>query len=425
MRDLSTSSVDNSNSDETLYTPQWARRVAGGGVAWFSGGVRAPFSMAYGNPDPALFPSEGIAAAAARVLADPDRAAVALQYGSIQGQPKMIALVASRLEEEGIHVNTENVIITNGASSAISLATRALIDEGDAVLVEAPSFPGALSVYQRAGAELINLPMGPQGIDVAAAESLLASLHVRGIRPKILYTIPTFQNPSGLTIPAAARRSLVAIAQRYDLLIIEDDAYRDLYYDAQNAPLPESLYAIDHDSRVVRTGTFSKILAPGMRLGWAIAQPEIIRRMLLLKEEGGTVPFSQYVAAEYARDGALTRHIKTLVEAYRAKRDAAISALERYFPSEASWTRPSGGFFVWVTLPASVEPTRLAALAAEQGVEYLPGEPCFAQQPPVPCTCIRLSYSLLAPDEIEEAIKRLGQAISTLLLPSTQNRTTT
>ncbi|MEO8288242.1 MAG: PLP-dependent aminotransferase family protein [Chloroflexota bacterium] len=404
------------STQESLYTPQWARRVAAGGTAWFSGGVSAPYSMAYGNPDPALFPADDVAAAAARILADPRRAALALQYGNIQGLPELIEMLAAKLHrEEGISVTRENIIITNGASSAIGLAARSLIDEGDAILVEAPSFPGALGVLQRTGAELINMPMGPQGIDVEATEALLNALHLRGIRPKILYTIPTFQNPSGLTIPAAARSALLDIARRYDLMVIEDDAYRELYYDSAQGSLPPTLYSLDVEGRVIRTGTFSKILAPGMRLGWAVAQPDIIRRMLLLKEEGGTSPFAQHVAAEYAGDGALTTHIAALVAAYAAKRDAMLTASDRYFPPGVEWTRPSGGFFVWVTLPPTVAPDRLAQLAREQGVEYLPGEPCFAQPPAVPGTYVRLSYSLLGLADIDEAIKRLGQVITTLL----------
>jgi 2-aminoadipate transaminase len=401
---------------DTRYTPEWSRRVASGGAAWFIGGVRAPLSMAYGNPDPALFPVEGIAEAVAHILSDPARAAVALQYGSVQGQPEMLSLVADKLHrEEGIKVTQENIVITNGASAAIGLAARSLIDEGDVVLVEAPSFPGALSVFQRAGAELVNLPMGPEGINVAATESLLGSLQARGVQPKILYTIPTFQNPSGLTIPEASRVGLLALARRYNMAVIEDDAYRDLYYDACDGPLPKSLYALDGEGRVIRTGTFSKILTPGMRLGWAIAQPEIIQKMLLLKEEGGTVPFSQHVAVEYARDGTLTQHIGALVDAYRAKRDAMLSALDRHFPPGVEWTRPAGGFFVWASLPPTVNPGKLAGLAREEGVEYLPGESCFAQPPAVPGTYVRLSFSLLGVEEIEEAIKRLGRVIRSLL----------
>jgi DNA-binding transcriptional MocR family regulator len=328
----------------------------------------------------------------------------------------MLALIADKLQrEEAIRVNPENIVITNGASAAISLVARSLIDEGDVVLVEAPSFPGALSVYKRAGARLVNLPMGAHGIDVDATENLLASLHAQGVRPKILYTIPTFQNPTGLTIPQPARAALVDLASRYDFVIIEDDAYRDLYYDAASGALPTSLYALDDEGRVVRTGTFSKILAPGMRLGWAIAQAEIVQRMLLLKEEGGTSSFAQHVAAEYACEGALASHITTLVEAYRAKRDAMLYALDHHFPPAVKWTRPSGGFFVWATLPPSIDPHALVSLARAEGVEYLPGEWCFAQPPANPGTYMRLSFSLLSASEIEEAIKKLGSVVRTLL----------
>jgi 2-aminoadipate transaminase len=152
-----------------------------------------------------------------------------------------------------------------------------------------------------------------------------------------------------------------------------------------------------------------------MRLGWAIAHPEMIRKMLLLKEEGGTVPFSQHVAVEYERDGALSRHIPALIAAYRAKRDAMLAALDRHFPPSVHWTHPSGGFFVWATLPPTVDPANLAALAHEQGVDYLPGESCFAQPPSAPGTFLRLSYSLLSPTEIEEAVKRLAGVLRPLL----------
>ena len=259
------------------------------------------------------------------------------------------------------------------------------------------------------------MPMGPQGIDVDATESLLVSLQARGVHPKILYTIPTFQNPTGLTIPEGARVALLDLARRYNLVVIEDDAYRDLYYDACDGPLPSSFYKLDREGRVIRTGTFSKILTPGMRLGWAIAQPAIIQKMLLLKEEGGTVPFSQHVAVEYARDGALTEHIAALVDAYRAKRDAMLTALDRYFRQgrngharrEAS---SCGSLFR--------QPSTLASwlrLARKEGVEYLPGESCFAQPPSMPGTYLRLSFSLLSVDEIEEAIVRLGRVIGSLL----------
>jgi 2-aminoadipate transaminase len=397
---------------ETLFTPHWSRRVADGGDAWYGGGVRVPLSMAFGNPSPDLFPAGEVAAAAGRVLADPERAAVALQYGSVRGLPEFMAMLADKLDlEEGLKVAPENLVITSGAAGAIGLVARAFLDEGDTVLVEGPTWPGALSIFKRVGAIAQNLPLGPDGIDVPATEALLEDLSARGERPRLLYTIPNLQNPTGLTLPQTSRAALLALARRFDLVILEDDAYRDLYYDAHNGPLPTSLYALDTEGRVVRTGTLSKILAPGMRIGWAIATPEIISRMLLLKEEGGTSPFTQHTAVEYGKNGVLMAHIAALVDAYGTRRDAMLAALERHFPPEARWTRPVGGFFVWATLPPSIDPAQLATRAREEGVEYLPGEVCFAQPPAQPGTYMRLSFSLLSPDDAEEAIKRLGRVI--------------
>jgi DNA-binding transcriptional MocR family regulator len=372
--------------------------------------------MMYGMPDPTLFPASGLSAAAARVLEDPSRAAVALQYGTIQGEPDLIAMLVDKLShDEDLSISPSNLLITAGAAAAIGLAARALINEGDTVLVEAPSFTGVMNVLRHAGAELRSVPMGPDGLDVAGAEAVLDSLRVQGVRPRVLYTMPTFHNPTGLTMLEAQRGALVSLARRYDLTIIEDDAYRDLYYDGGAGPLPSSLYSLDREGRVIRTGTFSKILAPGMRLGWAIAAPEVIRKMMMLKEEGGTNPFAQHTAVEYGKDGVLLSHIEALVEAYRAKRDAMLAALRQHFPLEAAWTRPAGGFFVWVTLPGSIDPAQLATLAREEGVDYLPGERCFAETPPQPATYMRLSFSNLNLDDIEEAVKRLGRTIRLMM----------
>lgn len=373
---------------------------------------RAPLSLMYGLPDPALFPAPGLAAATARVLADSRTAATALQYGSIQGYAPLIDLLVQKLRsDESLNLTPHEVLITAGSSAAIGLAARTLLDEGDAALVEAPSFPGAMSLLRRAGAELVQVPVNSEGIDIVAVGAMLDDLHARGVYPRLLYIMPTFHNPTGLTLSEAGRLALLELARRYDFVIIEDDAYRDLYYDVEEGPLPSSLYALDQEGRVIRTGTFSKILAPGIRLGWALAHPDIIRRMMLLKEEGGTNPFAQHVVAAFAADTDLKEHISMLVEAYRAKRDAMLAALERHMPPEASWTRPKGGFFVWVALPSSIDAGRLAKLARDQGVDYMPGERCFADRPTPPGTYLRLGFSMLTPDQIEQAVKRLAEVI--------------
>lgn len=372
--------------------------------------------MVYGMPDPALFPDAEIASAGVRVMQDQRLAATALQYGTIQGESALIMMLAEKLhQDEGLKIDPANILITTGSASAIGLAARALIDEGDVVLVEAPSFPGVMSIFRRVGGKMRTVPMDLDGLDIEGAKGVLQALHGQGIQPRVLYTMPTFHNPTGLTMPESRRAALLDLAARYDLLVIEDDAYRDLYYDAARGPLPPSLYALDGLGSVIRSGTFSKILAPGMRLGWALADPEIINRMMLLKEEGGTSPFSQHVAVEYGKDQVLASHVCVLVDAYRAKRDTMLAALQQHFPPQATWTQPSGGFFVWVTLPPSVDPAELANRARKEGVAYLPGEQCFAEPPATPATHMRLSFSLLSPNEIEEAIKRLGRIVHSLM----------
>jgi DNA-binding transcriptional MocR family regulator len=374
-------------------------------------------SLAFGLPDPGLFPTEAFAEATARILSDTRVATTALQYGPIKGYPPLLEMLAARLNAtEGPGISTENLLITNGSSGAIGLAARLLLDDGDTVLVEAPSFVGAMSILRYSGAKLVPVQMGEDGLDLAVMGRTLEDMARSGVRPKALYTMPTFHNPTGLTSPEAARRTLLELAHRFDFMIIEDDAYRDLYYDVESGSLPPSLYSLDTEGRVIRTGTFSKTLAPGLRLGWALAQPVAVDRMMLLKEEGGTSPFSQAVAAEFGRDGAFETHVERLVEAYRAKRDAMLSALERHFPPQARWTRPTGGFFVWVALLSGVDSGVLASSAREEGVDYMRGERCFAGTPePGNPTHLRLAFSALGLDEIEESVKRLGRAVKGLV----------
>jgi 2-aminoadipate transaminase len=364
----------------------------------------------YGWPDPALFPADQLKEAAARALANAP--AAAMQYGAIRGQAPLLDLVSERLSREGIDAPPENLLITTGSAAAIGLATRALLDEGDAVLVEAPTFPGAITIFRTTGARMLSLPMSDAGIDLERAETLLNGGVSQGVRPKILYTMPTFHNPTGLTMDEDTRRSLLQLAERYDLLIIEDDAYHDLYYDEAEGPLPPTLAALGGPERVLRTGSFSKILAPGVRLGWALGNPDLIGKMMHLKDESGTSPFAQMAATEFARDGYLDRYIAQLRDAYRARRDAMLDALSRYMPPETRWTHPKGGFFCWLSLPPDINPAALHKESLKRVVDYMPGAACFpSPEDAPPGVQMRLAFSQRSPHEIVEAIRLLGEAI--------------
>jgi 2-aminoadipate transaminase len=389
---------------------RWSRRVESAAGVPFGSGSSAPLSLMYGWPDPALFPAEQLKEAAARALANAP--ADAMQYGAIRGQAQFLDLVSQRLSREGINAPHENLLITTGSAAAIGLAARALLDEGDALLVEAPTFPGAVTIFRTTGARMLSLPMGDGGIDLVRAETLLDGWAAQGVRPKILYTMPTFHNPTGLTMDQTTRQTLLEMAERFNLVIIEDDAYHDLYYSEAEGPLPPTLAAFGGPERVLRTGSFSKILAPGVRLGWALGSPDLIGKMMHLKDESGTSPFAQMAAAEFARDVYLDRYIAALRDAYRARRDAMLSALNRYMPPDARWTHPKGGFFCWLALPSTVNPALLHKEALARGVDYMPGTACFpSPNDAPPGVQMRLAFSQRSPREIGEAIRLLGEAI--------------
>ncbi len=395
---------------EPTFHPRWARSVADLEPRPATGGGRAPISFAYGLPDPALFPTESLNAAADLVLRR--HSDHALQYGAGQGLPQLISVLIERLNRaEGLALRPEECMITTGAGQAIAVVARALLDPGDTVLVETPAWPGALNAFRRCNARLVAVPVDAEGLDTVALEQTLETLAAAGTRPKLLYTVPNFQNPTGVTTTLARRQALLDLAQRYDLLILEDDAYRDLAFEGA---LPPSLFALDTDGRVLRTGTYSKILAAGLRLGWLLGPREVLPRLIALKDDGGTSPFTAYLAAAYSLAGELEPHIARLVDSYRRKRDVMLGALTRYFPKSVTWTVPAGGFFVWVTLPPGTDAADLLRAAREEGVDFLPGRSCFPD-PADGTSHLRLAFSLPTPDQIEEGIKRLGGVLDAAL----------
>jgi 2-aminoadipate transaminase len=397
------------SDDRPAFQPHWSRLVQDL-PRWGSGAPRAPISFAFGLPDAPSFPGEELAAATELVVREhSDRA---LQYGPAAGQPRLIEVLIEKLNrDEGLALTPENVLITNGSAQALGLIARLLVDPGDVVLIEAPTWPGAINLFERAGARLVSLPFDDEGLDLTAAETRLTALAAQGVRPKFLYTIPTFQNPMGLTLSAMRREALLDLAARYDLLVVEDDAYRDLVYEGE---VPPSLLALDGAGRVIRTGTFSKVLAAGLRLGWAVGTPATLSQLTAYKEDGGTSPFSSYVTAAYMLAGALEPHIAELIVLYRQKRDVMLRAMQWYFPAEVRWTRPAGGFFIWVTLPPNLDASDILPRAREQGIDFLPGARCFPTHG-VGHNPMRLAFSLPTPDQIEEGIKRLGATLKAMM----------
>jgi len=362
-------------------------------------------SFAYGFADPALFPRADLVAATEAVL-DED-AAEALNYGpSFAGLREQIV---ARLRSQGVEAENDNVLISYGSSQILALLPQVFVDPGDVVLVEGPTFLGAVRHFADAGARLITVPTDAQGMDVDALESILRDFRRHNIRPKFIYAIPTFQNPTGTTMPLARRQKLVALGAEYGVVVVEDDAYGDLRFEGEPVP---NLAALDHDGWVIRVSTYSKILAPGVRMGWAYARPEIIARFSHFKAEGSSGPFLTRVVARYCAEGRLEAHIQDLIALYRSKRDVMLDAMAREFPEGFTALRPAGGFFVWCKLPTGMSAKALLSQAEARGATFLPGTRCFADGQGD--DAIRLAFSFLPAEQIEEGIARIGATMRSI-----------
>lgn len=363
-------------------------------------------SFAGGLPAPDFFDAEGIRAAYDRVLAeDPERV---LQYSTTEGDPALRTAVAARLTARGLPSGPDELLVTGGSQQALSLLATALLEPGDVVLVEDPTYLAALQSFGFAGARIVPVPgdgSADGGIDPAALEELV----VRE-RPKLLYLIPTFQNPTGRTLPAARREAVAAIAERHGLWIIEDDPYGELRYEGEAAPWIASLPTAA--GRTVLLGSFSKIMSPGMRLGWLRA-PAALRRACVVAKQAGdlhTSTVDQAAAARYLADSDLDAHLTRVRGAYRERRDALLGGLADALPPGSSWNRPEGGMFVWARLPEGYDATALLPTAVAHGVAYVPGAPFFTGEPDP--AALRLSFVTHTPAEIREGLLRLGKALA-------------
>lgn len=331
----------------------------------------------------------------------------ALQYGAGRGYEPLVTELISKLKrDQNIIASEENILITNGSSQAITLICDVLCDPGDVIISEQPIWLGAVRMLPSTGAEIRTIPVDQEGTDTAALERELKQLASEGRRPKLLYVLPNFQNPTGVTTTLERRQRIVELAQEYGVPIVEDDAYSDLRYSGERLP---TIYSLDDSGLAIYLGTFSKTIAAGVRLGWMVASPEIIGAAGGLKGEGGTSPFAGSVAAEFCANGTLVEHVEKLLHIYRGRRDAMLDTLKSTMPEGVNWTTPEGGFFVWLTLPKEVTAARIAAAARSRGVEVLPGTTCYydggGQHE------LRLSFSFADEPQIREGLAILSDVI--------------
>lgn len=373
-------------------------------------------SFAGGLPAPELFPVQAFQEAAQRVLAT--KGQQALQYATTEGYLPLRQWIVGKMAQYGIVASVDNVLITSGSQQALDLIGKVLINPGDLILTENPTYLGALQAWNAYQAEYISVPIDAFGMQVGQLEEALCS------GPKFMYVLPNFQNPGGVTLPLERRTKLVEIADKYGVPIIEDDPYGELRYEGEHLP---PLVVVDADQLNGRSGqqpsgtfmrgnviylsTFSKTLAPGLRLAWIVAPSDVVQLCVRAKQgvDLHTSIFTQMVAHDVLQTGMLKDHVRHLREVYRDRRDVMLDAMEQYFPPDVTWTRPAGGLFLWVTLPEGVDTVELMQKAVEHNVAFVPGTYFYADGGGQ--NTFRLNFSNALPEQIEIGIRRLGEVL--------------
>ncbi len=363
-------------------------------------------SLAGGLPDTSTFPPQSFAAQMTRIAQK--SAAQALQYGPTEGFEETKDCILQVMGAEGMLPDPDDVIVTTGGQQAIDLIAKTLIDPGDAVICEAPTYPGAVPVFCSYQADVIGISCDDAGMRVEELAPTLDRLAAEGRKPKMIYSVPTFQNPAGVTMSFSRRRHLVELARHHEILIVEDNPYGLLRFEGEALP---PLYALDGGDYVIYVGTFSKILSPGIRLGWAVAPPPVIDKIVLGKQATDlcTSTLAQYFVREYFGEGNWGAYVESLVDLYRGRRDTMLSALEEYFPAQARWTEPEGGLFVWATLPDYIDTSDLLAKALRENVAFVPGQAAFTDGSGA--SSMRLNFSGATDDEIREGVRRIAKVV--------------
>lgn len=365
--------------------------------------IRYDFGSGRSNPD--TFPLKALQDAAVRALA---REAKALNDypGKLGYAPLRAAMARRESEREGVEVNPDHLVITNGSMQAVTLTAEALQEApGDAIILEEFSYPGTLSAYRSLRFDMHAIPLDADGMRPDHLASTLEKLTGAGRKPRFIYTISTYQNPTGVTMSRARRLEVIALAKRYDVPLIEDNCYGDVHYDG---PVPPAIYALDPDPRHIYLCSLSKILAPGLRLGYLLARPPMLERILARRHDAGSNTLAAAIVAEFYSEG-IWEHTKMGNDALRIKRDLTIQVLENELQDQCVWSNPAGGLFVWVRLPEDVDRSRLAKLAAERGLAYLPGAAFHYSGADVPY--LRLAFGHLQEAEIREGIPLLARCI--------------
>lgn len=372
-------------------------------------------SFAGGLPAPDVFPVKEFQEACQKVLQE--QGARALQYGTTEGYLPLREFIAQQTIRQGIHVTPDNILITSGSQQALDLLGKIFVDPGNHILVESPTYLGALQAWSMYGAEYVTVPSDDDGMQTDALEEAFRA------GPKLIYVLPNFQNPTGVTIPYERRQRIIELADHYGVPVIEDDPYGQLRFEGENIPslmkIDEKLHPqndqMSYNGNVIYLSTFSKTLAPGIRLAWVIAPADVIRKLVMAKQGADlhTATFNQIVAYEVVCNGFLDQHIRLIRRVYQERRDVMLESLEEHMPAGIKWTHPLGGLFLWVTLPESIDTASIFEQAVEQKVAFVPGASFY------PCgggdNTMRLNFSNASPAKINEGISRLARVVRSKL----------
>ncbi len=363
-------------------------------------------SFAGGLPAPETFPVEELREVTDEVLKK--EAAFSLQYGTTEGDDLLREQLVKRYQEMGLKITKENLVITTASQQSLDFLGRVFINKGDKVIVEFPSYLGALQAFNAFGAEPVGIPSDDHGMDPKLLEAKLAELQAKGEQVKFMYIIPDFQNPSGVTMPEFRRKEIIEIAHKYHVLIVEDSPYRELRFEGVAQP---TIYQLDEEGTTITLGTFSKIFVPGFRIGWVIADPKIIDKFVTTKQSVDlcTPPFVQRIAGRYMEKGLFSTKLGDIIKLYKHKKDLMMDCFEKYLPEGVKWTNPEGGLFLFVYLPEHMDAEKLFKIAIANKVAFVLGTVFYCDGSGK--NTLRINFSYCKDEQIVEGVKRLGQAI--------------
>lgn len=363
-------------------------------------------SFAGGLPAPETFPKEVLIDIVKEVIEEDG--SLALQYGTTEGDDRLRELIAENYNREGFNITKDDILITTASQQGLDLLAKVFIDRGDKVLVGLPSYLGGLGAFNAYGAQMVGVEFDEHGMCPKKLEERIIELKKNGEKPKFIYIIPDFQNPAGVTLPESRRKEIIKIAQKYDIIIVEDSPYKQIRFEGKDQA---SLYSLDGTGHVINLGTFSKIFVPGFRIGWVIAHPDILDKFIMAKQSTDlcTSPFVQKIAAKYIEKGYFEENLKKTIQNYKEKKEVMMAAFEKYMPEGVTWTKPEGGLFLFVTLPDYMDTEKLFLKAVEKKVAFVIGSVFHCDGSGK--NTMRINFSYVDKEKNLEGVKRLAEVI--------------